>query len=273
MNIELLDEEGENLAVRSFLMQYSCDRALTIGAMRKHMDMSGWPLQYCPEFARIGDYDSQHLTKAGAQLWIRHLISMEPTVKESLQVAPESVLRNWLVVIHDNERALGDRLQSISARINSLLQGDPVDKFAPYQARIVEQSLPPFQSRVQPWLLVCFGETIAADVIERNHRFLEEALELVQACGATADEAHQLVDYTFGRPVGDPVQEVGGVMITLAALCLARDMDMHAAGETELARIWTKVEAIRAKQAAKPQFGPLPGYSAPAPYQTTQETK
>ncbi len=35
------------------------------------------------------------------------------------------------------------------------------------------------------------------------------------------------------------------------------------AGETELARIWTKVEAIRAKQAAKPQFGPLPGYSEP----------
>jgi hypothetical protein len=73
----LMDEEGENQAVRSFLMQYSCDRALTIGAMRKHMDMSGWPLQYCPEFARIGDYDSQHLSKAGAQEWLRHLFAME----------------------------------------------------------------------------------------------------------------------------------------------------------------------------------------------------
>jgi hypothetical protein len=33
---------------------------------------------------------------------------------------------------------------------------------------------------------------------------------------------------------------------------------MHACGETELARIWTKVEAIRAKQAAKPKHSPLP---------------
>ncbi|RSV11651.1 hypothetical protein CA235_18355 [Sphingomonas sp. ABOLF] len=119
-----------------------------------------------------------------------------------------------------------------------------------------------FQARVQPWLLACFGETIAADREERNHRFLEEALELVQATGCTASEAHQLVDYVFGRPVGDPPQEVGGVMVTLAALCLAHGMDLHEAAEVELARIWTKVEAIRAKQAAKPKHSPLPGPSA-----------
>jgi len=115
-----------------------------------------------------------------------------------------------------------------------------------------------FQSRVQPWLLECFGEMIAGDREERNHRFIEEALELVQACGCTASEAHQLVDYVFARPVGEKVQEVGGVMVTLAALCLAQGLDMAAAGETELARIWTKVEPIRAKQAAKPKHSPLP---------------
>ncbi|VWB97332.1 hypothetical protein [Burkholderia lata] len=119
-----------------------------------------------------------------------------------------------------------------------------------------------FHARVQPWMLACFGAEIAADRAERNHRFLEEALELVQACGCTASEAHQLVDYTFGRPVGDPSQEAGGVMVTLAALCLANGLDMHAAGETELARVWTKVEQIRAKQAAKPKHSPLP--EAPA---------
>lgn len=115
------------------------------------------------------------------------------------------------------------------------------------------------QARVEPWLMQCFGEMIAGDREERNHRFLEEALELVQALGATAAEAHQLVDYVFGRAVGEPGQEVGGVMVTLAALCLANDLDMHRLAETELARIWTKVDAIRAKQASKPQFGPLPG--------------
>lgn len=117
----------------------------------------------------------------------------------------------------------------------------------------------PFQQRVQPWLLACFGAEIAADRAERNHRFLEESLELVQSCGCTAIEAHQLVDYVYGRPVGEPAQETGGVMVTLAALCLANSLDMHQAGETELARIWTKVEAIRAKQAAKPKHSPLPG--------------
>jgi hypothetical protein len=115
-----------------------------------------------------------------------------------------------------------------------------------------------FQGRVQPWMMACFGAEISADGAERNHRLLEESLELVQACGCTASEAHQLVEYVYGRPVGERAQEVGGVMVTLAALCLAQGLDMQAAGETELARIWTKVEAIRAKQAAKPKHSPLP---------------
>lgn len=135
---------------------------------------------------------------------------------------------------------------------------------AEWEARVslvVDQPVP-FQARVQPWMMECFGPMIAGDREERNHRFLEEALELVQACGCTASEAHQLVDYVFGRPVGEPHQEAGGVMVTHAALCLANGLDMHEAGETELARIWTKVEAIRAKHAAKPKHSPLPGPSA-----------
>lgn len=131
----------------------------------------------------------------------------------------------------------------------------------------------PFQQRVQPWLLECFGAAIAADRVERNHRFLEESLELVQALGCTASEAHQLVDYVFGRPVGDPPQEVGGVMVTLAALCLASDLDMHDAGEVELARISAPelVAKIRAKQAAKPKHSPLPQAATPQPAPATQQ--
>ena len=132
------------------------------------------------------------------------------------------------------------------------------DEKSPYFYDTAPQAQPTFQQRVQPWMMACFGAEISADRKERNHRFLEEAVELVQSCGCTQSEAHQLVDYVFGRPVGEPAQEVGGVMVTLAALCLANDLDMHQAGETELARIWTKVEAIRAKQAAKPKHSPLP---------------
>lgn len=156
---------------------------------------------------------------------------------------------------HDGE----DYLKSLSCPI--IIQPHHLRELLEGKAQhnpIAEQPAP-FQDRVKPWMLECFGPAIAADRQERNHRFLEEALELVQASGCTAVEAHQLVEYVYGRPVGDPVQEVGGVMVTLAALCLAHGMDMHAAGETELARIWTKVDQIRAKQAAKPAMSPLPG--------------
>lgn len=119
----------------------------------------------------------------------------------------------------------------------------------------------PLQARVKPWLLECFGEKIAADQTERNHRFLEEAIELVQACDCGESEAHQLVDYVYGRPVGEKSQEVGGVMVTLAALCLAQGLDMHDAAEVELARIMRPeiISKIREKQKRKPAMGPLPG--------------
>ena len=119
-----------------------------------------------------------------------------------------------------------------------------------------------FQQRVQPWMTACFGAEISADKVERNDRFTEESLELGQACGMTKDRVLALVDYVYDRPLGEPAQEVGGVIVTLAALCLAQGLDMHDAAEVELARIWTKVEAIRAKQLTKPRGSPLPAPAA-----------
>jgi hypothetical protein len=69
------DAEGENKAVRSFLMLYG-QPGLTVGQMKKHMAMSGfksWPTWVETE------HDGAHLTKAGAQLWIRHLFALEAT--------------------------------------------------------------------------------------------------------------------------------------------------------------------------------------------------
>jgi hypothetical protein len=118
----------------------------------------------------------------------------------------------------------------------------------------------PFQNRVYGWLIECFGKKISDDPIERNHRFLEESLELVQANGCTASEAHQLVDYVFGRPQGEANQEAGGVMVTLAALLLTIDVDMDVAAETELARINTPetIAKIRQKQATKIRYSVIP---------------
>lgn len=127
------------------------------------------------------------------------------------------------------------------------------------RARPVMAGEKTYQARVHEWVVSCFGEAAAADGVERNHRFLEEALELVQAAGCTAGEAHQLVDYVFGRPIGEPGQEVGGVMNTLAALCNAHGLNLDGEAERELARVWTISDKIRAKHAAKPKHSPLPG--------------
>lgn len=114
------------------------------------------------------------------------------------------------------------------------------------------------QTKVNEWVVTAFGQKVADDTTERNHRFLEEALELVQALGCTQSEAHQLVDYVYGRPDGDVNQEVGGVLLTLMALCNAQGIDTGREAEKEIARVWEKIEKIRAKQASKPQHSPLP---------------
>lgn len=113
------------------------------------------------------------------------------------------------------------------------------------------------------WCVDCFGETIAKDVVERNWRFLEEALELVQSLGGNAKDAHELVDYVFNREAGDPHQEVGGTMITLAALCHANTLSLHDAAWDEYERISTPemMERIRGKHATKPKNSSLPGFS------------
>ncbi len=99
-----------------------------------------------------------------------------------------------------------------------------------------------FQQRVAPWMDACFGPESSSDRLERGDRFLEEALELLQSGNYPRERIAALTDYVFDRPQGEINQEVGGVMVTLAAYCLAFGIDMHGAGETELARIWTKVE-------------------------------
>lgn len=112
------------------------------------------------------------------------------------------------------------------------------------------------QDETDKWAVKCFGIDIASDKNERNHRFLEEAIELVQSTGCTKEEAFDLVDYVFNRPIGIPFQETGGVLISLAALCNAHDINMGDAAATGLDENWYRIEKIREKQKNKPKSGP-----------------
>jgi hypothetical protein len=83
------DAEGENRAVRSFLLLYG-QRGVTVGGMKRHMGMSGfksWPAWVDTE------PEGAHLTKAGAQLWIRHLFALEAT-PPAQPVVPDAITDN-----------------------------------------------------------------------------------------------------------------------------------------------------------------------------------
>lgn len=117
-----------------------------------------------------------------------------------------------------------------------------------------------FQERTAAWMLACFTPEIAADVIERGDRLAEEVFEALQSVDYPQERLAALSNYVYGRPKGEPHQEVGGIMVTLAAWCTAHGVDLHEAGEEELARILQPeiIEKIRAKQKAKPTGSALP---------------
>lgn len=108
-------------------------------------------------------------------------------------------------------------------------------------------------------MLTCFSKEIASDKLERGDRFLEESLELLQSGGYPKERIQSLIDYVYNRPIGEPAQEVGGVMVCLAAYCTAHSIDMSEAAHTEIDRIWKKMPEIRAKQLTKKTGMALPG--------------
>lgn len=68
---DLLDKDGENRAVRMFLGLYGCSSPTAL-QMKQHLEMAGYP--YYPDWI---DKAPGHLTKGGAQLWLRLLFDLE----------------------------------------------------------------------------------------------------------------------------------------------------------------------------------------------------
>lgn len=119
-----------------------------------------------------------------------------------------------------------------------------------------------FQTVAGRWMQETFGDLLSVTKKSvRNFRFFEEATELIQAGGMTREQAHELVDYVFNRPVGDLQQEVGGTMLTLTALCATNGVELAYAAYAEIERTHQPEvrEKIRRKQASKMGDGPLPG--------------
>ena len=153
------------------------------------------------------------------------------------------------------DRRIGERIYNMA--IDAMQQPPGVDVGKPEE----------FQNGVERWMAECFIPSLYSNMTERGDRLVEEVLELLQAHGYDPSRVPTLVNYVYGRPAGEPGQEVGGVMVTLAGYCWIAGLNMHAEADRELARI-TRPEVmakIRAKQEAKNALyfdTPLPGDAA-----------
>jgi hypothetical protein len=101
-----------------------------------------------------------------------------------------------------------------------------------------------FQARIDAWMRDVFAAG-GADIRTRIDRLIEEVFKLAQALDYEPSRVGVLRDYVFHRPIGEKGQGVGGVMVTLASLACAAEIDMEGEAEKELARI--HLPEVRAK--------------------------
>lgn len=90
------------------------------------------------------------------------------------------------------------------------------------------------------WAVRCFGDKHVINSGTRSLRTVEEAIELCQALGVSRELAHKAVDTVYSRPIGEPEQEIGGVLLTINILCESLGVDADALFERELRRVLMK---------------------------------
>lgn len=115
-----------------------------------------------------------------------------------------------------------------------------------------------YQLRTRMWMQRLPNETMRwDDVEERTIRFVEEAVELAQALGLSRERVQKVTDYVYGREVGVPEQEVGGVSVTLAVLCNSAGISWETAAHRELNRVNTPLvmQKIMDRQMEKREAG------------------
>lgn len=90
------------------------------------------------------------------------------------------------------------------------------------------------------WAMRSFGKEHVINVPERGLRALEESIELAQALGVPRETALLCVQTVYDKPVGNPMQEGGGALMTLAILCHELRWDAMELLEAEVRRVLNK---------------------------------
>ena len=92
------------------------------------------------------------------------------------------------------------------------------------------------QKRIFDWSVETYGPS-AATFDERALRFLEEALELAQACGIEEDMVGRLAARVYEQEPGPVFKELGQTALMLEALSECRNTDLDEAANAEFERI------------------------------------
>lgn len=172
------------------------------------------------------------------------------------------------VFLYGDKRPTMDELKAGEILPIALLSAAK-DRIRWLSRKLVEASAKPstlanFTARVGKWMDVCFVPSLYSNMTERGDRFLEEVLEKLQSHDYDPTRIPTLVSYVWGRPKGEPSQESGGVMVTLAGLDYIAGVDLDTAAWSELRRIELPevMAKIQRKQAAKNALHfdtPVPG--------------
>jgi NTP pyrophosphatase (non-canonical NTP hydrolase) len=176
---------------------------------------------------------------------------VEPTEDNILGQTARTVIANFKTLVADWQRrseeqaAVLDELRAENTSLKLSLEAKESDDSNPL-------SQASFSAQVVQWVEEAFGERVLNNRMERVARFLEEALELVQACDMSKSFALKLLNYTWDRDKHEISREVGGVMVTLAALCHAFKRNLPTDAWDELRRCQENIETIRSKHKLKP---------------------
>lgn len=121
------------------------------------------------------------------------------------------------------------------------------------------------QTIVHDWGVRAFGREHMANLPIRGLRCAEEAIELAQVLCIPKEQLHQLIDAVYSKPKGKLDQEIGGVLVTITAICveLGSTTDEYLLKET-LRVLQYPVEYYKARNKAKIDAG-FTADSAPRP--------
>jgi hypothetical protein len=90
------------------------------------------------------------------------------------------------------------------------------------------------------WAIRCFGIEHVRTKRVRALRLIEEAIEYAQSVGTDAETIHKMVDTIYTQPAGDPIQELGGVMLTTLVAANGLNVMAYDLLFTELRRVLDK---------------------------------